>query len=148
MLYLLSSDQNIRPYINSKWHMKEDDPLTGLKPDTGGDVKTAEVKVVELEMMLQLIAVYAPIISRRTIIEDSTYLESIWSEIREHYGFLVTGSRWLDVEEIALKPDERLQDLYQRLSSFIDDNLLRKDGSLTHNGKDIKKDEVRTPMID
>ena len=97
MLYLLSTDQNFRPYINSKWDMKEDDPLRGLKPDTGDNGKTAEVKVVELEMMLQLIAVYAPIISRRTIIEDCTSLESIWSEIREHYGFLVTevgGLMW------------------------------------------------------
>ena len=137
MLYLLSTDQNFRADINSKWDMKEDDLLRGLKPDTGDNGKTAEVKVVELEMMLQLIAAYAPIISRRTIIEDSTSLESIWSEIQEHYGFLVTGSRWLDVEEIALKPDERPQDLHQRLSSFIDDNLLKKDGALTHQGKDI-----------
>ena len=43
--------------------MKEDDPLRGLKPDAGEGGKTAEVKVVELDMMLQLIAVYAPIIS-------------------------------------------------------------------------------------
>ncbi len=148
MVYLLSSDKNISPYIHTTWETKEDDPLRGLKDDAGENGKTAALKVVELEMMLQLIAVYAPIISRRTIIEDSVSLDSVWCEIREHYGFLTTGSRWLDVEEFKLKPEERPQDLYQRLSSFVDDNLLRKDGKITHKGKAVQKDEMRTPTVD
>jgi hypothetical protein len=42
-----------------------------------------------------------------------------------HYGFKSSGAHFLDFIEIVLQADERPEDLYQRISSFIEDNLMR-----------------------
>jgi hypothetical protein len=39
-------------------------------------------------------------------------------------------------------------DLYQRILAFIDDNLLRQGGEITHHGVNIDDDEEETPTIE
>ena len=87
--------------------------------------------------MLGQIANYSTIISRN----------DIWSKIREHYGFQTTGSRFLDLYTIELRVGERYEDLFQRILSFFDDNLITV-GSITHHGENIDADEEMSPSME
>ena len=98
--------------------------------------------------MLGQIANWATVISRNQIVERSVSLKDIWSKIREHYGFHSTGSRFLDLTNIRLKGGERPEELYQTLVSFIDDNLLSTEGSLTHHSAKVEKDEELSPSME
>ena len=80
------------------------------------------------------VANYCPVISRNALVRNSTSLNTIWRTIRAHFGFQSTGAHFLDFNYIHLESDERPEDLYQRLVSFIEDNLL----------KDSLLDEIRS----
>ena len=107
LIYTLSLDKNFTRFLKDgvTW-LKEStaDANRGLTDDatTVTDAKTKEEKVIYLGLMLGQIANYATIISRNTIVERSTSLNFIWSQIREYYGFQVTGSRFLDLSSIKL----------------------------------------------
>ncbi|ESP05415.1 hypothetical protein LOTGIDRAFT_152266 [Lottia gigantea] len=75
-------------------------------------------------------------------------MSSIWQVIRLHYGFQSTGSHFLDFNTIVLQPDERPEDLYQRLMSFIEDNLLSQNGHISHHGIVPSEDEELTPSLE
>ena len=93
--------------------------------------RTAQQKVNMLELMLGQIANYCPIISCNTIVKNSTSIEFIWSAIRLHFGFQATGAHFVDFNNIKLQPDERPEDLYQRLMVFVEDSLLNSSGHIT-----------------
>jgi hypothetical protein len=57
-------------------------------------------------------------------------------------------SHFLDFDEIKLRSDERPDDLYQMVLTFIDDNLLRQGGGITHHRLDIEDDEEMTSPIE
>ena len=135
--YCLSNDAAAAPFVEAAWQSSADSNTRGLVADAGAPgagLLTVAQKKANLEMALGFIAINAPILSRNTIVHDSTSLQWIFNEIREYYGFQVNGSRWLDIEMIRLKPDERPQALYQRLSSFVDENLRKRGSPLTHKG--------------
>jgi hypothetical protein len=94
--------------------------------------RTAAQKVTHLELMLGQIANYAPVISRNTIVRNSTSISDVWQAIRQHYGLQSTGSRFLDLANIKSKLDQRPEDLYQCLMS-VEDNLLTAAGGITHH---------------
>ena len=98
--------------------------------------------------MLGQIANYCPIISRSTFERNSTSLNGIWQAIRLHFGFQSSGSHFLDLAYIKPESDERPEDLYQRLMSFTEDNLLKQDSSITHHGTILNTDEEHTPTVD
>ncbi|CAB3986542.1 Retrovirus-related Pol poly from transposon opus, partial [Paramuricea clavata] len=103
-------------------------PLRDLEND-GEDVpeasrRTAAQQLTHLELILGQVANYCPVTARNTIVNNSTSMRTIWQAIRAHYGFQSTRAHFLDFNNIRLEPDERPKDLYQRLLSFIDDNLL------------------------
>ena len=50
--------------------------------------------------------------------------------------------------DIRLEPDESPEDLFQRLTAFVDDNLLRKEGSITHHGEKPQEDEDVSPTLE
>jgi hypothetical protein len=121
--------------------------------DDGEDVagarrRTAQQKVNMLELMLGQIANYCPVISRNTIVRNSTSTECIWQTIRLHYGFQSTGAHFIDFCDIKLQPDERPEDLYQRLAAFVEDNLLIRNGTITHHGEVINEDEEISPSLE
>ena len=62
---------------------------------------------------LEQIANFCPVISRNTILKNSTSVNSIWQAIRAHYGFQSTGAHFLDLSSIKLEVDERPEDLFQ-----------------------------------
>ena len=124
----------------------------GLSYD-GNDVaeaqrRTAAQKVTQLELMLGQIANFCPVISRYTIVKNSTSNSCIWQSIRLHYGFQSTGAHFIDFNSINLEPGERPEDLFQRLQSFVEDNLLRADGSIRHYGVISTEDEELSPSLE
>ena len=119
-------------------------PLRGFTDD-GEDVptakrQTAQQKVNFLELTLGQIANYCPVISRNTLVKNSTSIQFIWNRIREHFGFQVTEAHFLDFANFHLETDEHPKDLYQRLMAFVEDTLLRAN-SLSHHGEPTPEDE-------
>ena len=98
--------------------------------------------------MLGQIANFCPVISRNSIVKNSTSLNDIWGRIRLHYGFQSTGAHFLDISDIKLEPDERPEDLFQRLEAFVEDNLLTVTGGISHHGDRVKEDEELTPTLE
>lgn len=153
--YILSLDNNFAPFLldNVTWEKKSTAaPLRG-QTDDGEDVavekrRTAAQKVTHLELMLGQIANYCPIISRNTIVKNSTSLTTIWQAIRQHFGFQTSGAHFLDFSKFKLEPDERPEDLFQRMNSFVEDNLLKHDGTITHHGALPTEDEDMSPTLE
>ena len=153
--YTLSLDPNFARFLvdGFTWQKKTNaTPLRGLTDD-GGDVaeaarRTAAQKCTHLELMLGQIANYCPIISRNSIVKNSTSVKGVWQAIRLHFGFQTSGSHFLDFNNIRLEPNERPEDLYQRLTSFVEDNLLHADGSIQHHGEVPAEDEELTPTLE
>ena len=69
--------------------------------------------------MLSQIANFCPVIARKSIIKGSTSIKQIWQSIRLHYGFQSTGAHVFDFADIKQEPDERPEDLFQRILAFI-----------------------------
>ena len=127
-------------------------PLRGFSSDPesvpAARRRTAAQKVTHLEMMLGQIANYAPIISRSSIVKNSTSISGVWQTIRQHYGLQLTGSRFLDLANISLKPEQRPEDLFQSLMAFIEDNLLTTSSGITHHGEIPASDEELSPSLE
>ena len=153
--YVLALDPNFATLLQEQtsWKKKSrNDPYRGFEDD-GDDVpegkrKTAAQKVTILELMLGQIANYCPVISRNTIVKNSTSISNIWQSIRLHYGFQSTGAHFLDLAEIRHEPNERPEDLFQRITAFIDDSLITKDSGITHHGEKLDDDEELSPTLE
>ena len=63
-------------------------------------------------------------------------------------GFQANGAHFIDLTDIKLLPEESPEDLYQRLMAFIEDNLLRTDGNITHHGDTPDEDEELSPSLE
>ena len=136
--YTLSLDANLAPFLldQATWGKKANiSPLRGLRDDTedtpGSVRRTAQQKVAHLELMLGQIANFCPIISRNTIVKNSTSVNSIWQAIRLHFGFQTSGAHFIDFADIKLEADETHEDLFQRLLAFVDDSLLTVGGGIS-----------------
>ena len=110
---MLSLDPNFAPYLidGVTWTKKTTTaPQRGFEDDTEPipeeQPHTAAQKVTQLDLLLGQIANYCPVISRSTIVKNSTSLTTIWQAIRAHFGFQCTGTRFLDFNDIHLKPNE------------------------------------------
>ena len=154
-IYILSFDVNFAPFLleEATWRRKAStNPTRGLTDVAEGVPearrRSAAQKVMHLELMLGQIANFCPVVSRNIIVKNSTSMQSIWQPVSAHYGFQSTGGRFLDFTTIRLEAGERPEDLYQRLVSFIDDNLLKASGSIRHHGDDVTADEEITPTIE
>ena len=108
--YSLSLDPNFAPFLADTftWQKKSSTaPNRGLTSD-GNAVpeahrRTAAQKNVHLELMLGQIANFCPVISRNTIVKNTTSVKSIWQAIRSHFGFQSTGAHFLDFSNIKLE---------------------------------------------
>ena len=47
-----------------------------------------------------------------------------------------------------MEPGERPEDLFQRLTSFVEDNLLTLGGGISHHGEDPEADEEVSPSLE
>ena len=148
LIYTLSLDVNFAEFIATyaRWQKK-----TAALPDrglAGNNDATTQQRVYTLELMLGQIANYCPVISRNTIVKNSTSLTTIWQTIRLHYGFQSTGSHFIDFVDIHLQPDERPEELYQRRVAFVEDNLLQRDSQILHHGDVTTVDEELSPSLE
>ena len=100
------------------------------------------------EFMLGQIANFCPFISRNTIVKNCTSISCIWQSIRLHYGFKSMGAHFIDFNSIKLEPGERPEDSFQRLQSFVEDNLLCSDGFIRHYGELPAEDEEISPSLE
>ena len=155
LLYTLSLDNAFSKFLEKgvEWQKKTaDSPKRGFSDD-GSDVPapsrlSAVQKAAQLELMLGQIANFCPVIARNAIVKNSTSLQQIWQSIRLHYGFQSSGSHLLDFADIRLQPDERPEDLFQRLMAFTEDNLLKSDHDVTHHGQLPSSDEDMSPSLE
>ena len=151
--YRLSLNTNFAPFLKTTWGKKTaQNPLRGLTND-GDDVeqaarKTAAQKEEQLNFMLEQVASFAPVISRNSIVKNSTSLDDIWQKLRQHYNFQTTGAQFLDVVDIKKGPDEYPEELYERLLAFYEDSLLTSTSGITHHGDAITDDEDLTPTLE
>ena len=146
--YTLSLDPLFAGFLleGVTWAKKSKINLTCGFTDDTNDVPTenrltAAQKVNHLELLLGQIANYAPVIAQNTIVRKITSLESVWQALCQHYGFQITGSHFLDLADIKLDCDGRPEDLFQRLTAFVDDNLLKQGGGISHHGEKADTDE-------
>ena len=98
--------------------------------------------------MLGQIANFCPIISRNTIVKNSTSMNSIWQAIRLHFGFQASGAHFLDFADLKLEPDENNEDLFQRLMAFVYDNLMTVSGGISHHDEFPAIDEDLSPSLE
>ena len=155
-IYTLTREPRFAPFLldGTTWEKKKNNnPERGFAPDAGHDANpptglTAAQKVTNLEIMLNQVANYCVHIAPNTIVKGSTSMRSVWQAIRLHHGFQTTGGRFLDFDDITLGNDESPEDLYQRLIAFVDDNLLTRDGGITHCGEAPAQDEDLSPTVD
>ena len=152
MQYFLSLDANFAPFLadNFTWLKKSSiAPNRGLESD-GNDVaatrrRTGFQKNLHLELMLGQIANFCSIISRSSIVQNSSFISSVWQRIRAHYGFQSIGAGFLDFSNTKLE-DERPRDLFQRLINVLPWRyLLVANGPITHYGTNVISDEELTP---
>jgi len=100
-----------------------------------------------LELMLGQIANYCPVISKHTIVKNSASIENIWQAIRSHFGFQSTGTHFIYFAAIRYDPNERPDDLYQRIMEFMEDTLIRRDMGITHHEEVLQEDEELAPTL-
>ena len=131
-----SSAAPLQGFVNDDEHVPE------------ANRRSAQQKCTHLELMLGQIANFCPVISRNSIVKNSTSIGSIWQTIRLHYGFQSNGAHFLDFSSIELEPDERPKDLYQGLIAFIENNLLIATGSVTHHGEVMTRDKEMSPTLE
>ena len=148
--YSLKQDQDFAPFIrpNATWKKKSKTDLTRGLTVQEGSPKTVANMVEDLEQFLGQIANFCPVIKRAAIVNSSTCLTDVWQAIRLHFGFHSSGANFIDFSSMKLEADERPEDLYQRMASFIDDNLLRTNDSIKHDGDTVEEDEELTPTLE
>ena len=139
LLYVLSLDPNFTQFLEDgfTWRKKSQGIAHRGLADDGeavpeADRRTAAQKAASLELMLGQLANFCPVISRNRIIKASTALSDIWQAIRLHFGFQSTGGYFLDIANIKLEPNERPEDLFQRITAAVEDNLLTTAGGATN----------------
>ena len=150
-IWCLSQEKTFAPFLTDgiTWSKKSTtNPTRGFTNDGGDNGVTAAQKVLHLESLLQQICNFCPIVSRSTIVKQSTSIASVWNMIRLHFGFHQTGAQFLNFDDIKLKPDERPETLYQRLLSFVEDCLLTKNSVIKHHDDTIEVDEEVTPTLE
>lgn len=153
LLYTLSLDKAFTPFLKDgvTWQkLSSAHPTRGFTDDAADSAgrQTKEEKCATLNLMLGQIANWATVISRNQIVNNSTSLNDVWDKIRQHYGFHATGSRFLDLTTIKLEAGDRPEDLYQRLVSFVDDNLLTSGSTITHHAEVITANEEVSPSLE
>ena len=157
-VYRLNSEARFSPFLldGVVWLKKSrvPDHVRGLLPDLLLDGAadpngfTAAQKLLNLELMLDQIANFCPVISRRTIVNESTSLTSVWQAVRLHYGFQTTGGNFIDFVEIKFAPPERPETLFQRMLAFVENNLLSPGMAMTHKGDPIVEYEDMSPTLE
>lgn len=138
--------------ISCCWYVGEKTPKTKPyrvfsnddenKPEASRPTKEQIVNI--LELLLGQITNFCPTISRNTIVKNPMSVNKIWQTIRLYFGFQTAGTHFIDFDNIRF---ERPEDLFQRLTTFVEDNLLRKNMVITHHYETIEDDKELCPSL-
>ena len=102
-IWCLAQEKTFAPFLTDgiTWSKKStSNPTRGLTNDEGENAVTAAQKVLHLESLLQQICNFCPVVSRSTIIKQSTSIASVWNMIRLHFGFHQTGAQFLNLMKL------------------------------------------------
>ena len=131
-----------------KWTLAADRGFTDDAEGTDADKAMNKIaKKLLLNIVLGSISSYAPVISPKYIKNQATCLDDIWTRLRAHFGFRKTGGRITEFCDFRLGQDESRETLWERMYSFLEDNLLTRDGDVMHNGAKVENDENFTPTL-
>ena len=108
---------------------------------------TAIAKKTLLSIILGSVASNAPVISPKFIKNVATSLDDIWSRLRQFYGFKKSGSRITEFLNFKLEVSESREQLWERMYTFLEDNLLVEGGEIKHEGVAPTKDEELSPTL-
>jgi hypothetical protein len=108
---------------------------------------TAVQKAQILQVLLGSIATFAPVISNKFITSQAKCFDDIWNRLRGHYGVRVTGGRILELAQFSLAPDESYETLWERMSMFVEDNLMKASSSIKHLNTTTTVDETLSPTL-
>ncbi|KAK6194704.1 hypothetical protein SNE40_000287 [Patella caerulea] len=112
------------------------------------DSLTAAQKAKSLNDMLGFISEYSPPLLAHDIKKASTSFENICQKIRKYYGFKQSEAQFMKFAEIAWETGERPEKLYQRVVAHLQDNLLRQDSQLVHDGETPVRNEIMSPTVE
>ena len=130
------------------WNSSE---TRGFVNDTGDVAEdsrmTAIAKKKLLNIILGSVASNAPVISARYIKNVATSLEDIWTRLRQFYGFRKTGGRITEFLSFKLEEYESPEQLWERMYTYLEDNLLTANGGVKHENADVTINEEFTPTL-
>ena len=148
IVYSLRLDGSFSAYLKEgfEWGKKtKSEPNRKLIADTD-PVKSVDTKCAEVDILLEQIANYVPLIARNDIVKDCASLNDVWQKIRLFYNIQTSGSLLNSCWNIKRNVDESPQALYARIKQAYDDNLLKADGLIHTDGK-LKEDEEMSPTL-
>lgn len=150
MTYTLGQDATFAPFLKegAVWGK-----LTSTKPtrdlqDDGGNGLKKEAKVTNLNCMLRYITQWIPHYLANDVEKNSTNIDSVWGFIRKYYSFQQSETQFMKFTSIKMEDTERPERLYQRILAHLQDNLLKKDGKLKHDGVQVTTDEDISPTVE
>ena len=151
LLFHLTMEGNFEEFLEDdcEWGPPTQ-PYRGLKADTEGtNKKTAKQKDAWLKLMLGSIASFAPVIPRKFVISEALCLNDIWNRLRTHYGFRKSGSLILDLASFTQgpNPEDSHEMFWEKIYSFIDDNLMSPGEGILHFGSVGKDAETMSPTL-
>lgn len=160
--YQLRLDPEFRPFLCTVFGKKtRSSPNRDLADDTevktekngeGQDVqvttisRSKEDKTFVVDLLLDQIANFAPMIPRNDIVRDSASVQEVWQKIRMYYNLEKSGALMNACWSIKRKPEESPQALYARLKQCYDENLIPA-GSLHHVDGPLDEDEEMSPSL-
>lgn len=159
VLYHLRLDTAFRPFLRdgvvfgkkskATPHRQCKDDVKTEKVE-GVDVVTVEIskedKCFDIDLMLDQISNFCPLIPRRDITHDSASLKEVWDKIRLYHNLEKSGALLNECFNIQRKAGESPQALFARLKQTFDDNLLMAN-SLKHTEGKLTEDEEMSPTL-
>ena len=159
VLYHLRLNEEFRPYLKDNvvfGKKSKSQPTRSFTDEVkvekvdGNDVTTvvssAEDKCFVVDLMLDQVSNFCPLIPRRDITHDSATLLEVWEKIRLYHNLERSGALLNECFNIKRKPSESHQALFARLKQSFDDNLLVANG-LSHSDGKLNEDEEMSPTL-
>ena len=169
VLYLLRLNEEFRPYMNQDFEfgrktktkpfrkltnsirIKKDDKGVVVKEEDGSNavevIVSQEDKCYIVDLMLEQIANFCPLIPRYDITRDSSSLSEVWNKIRLYYNLEKSGALLNECWNISRKEDESPQALFARLKQAYNDNLITAN-TLHHVDGVLEEDEEMSPTLE
>ena len=150
LVFNLTIDGNFEEFLEEGFNWSSPSVANrGLVADNAQtpNARTAKQKAAYLDRMLGSISAYAPVISKRFITHEATSLNEIWDRLRTRFGCRKTGSLILDLAAFTTDSDESHEALWERILSFVENNLILSSDKIKHHGQNLIRSEEMTPTL-